>query len=150
MSNSQAQRRDIDDPQNQLGNAAILDQMNQTEGAETLLGTDAAPANLTPGIIYSNTRRSNLETDADAVELWAKEGYEHSKMYSMPLTLSSLARMGKYKRLNTRGASSEDTGSRVHDVIESPGGTVDESGSTTFVLRGGPDVGDRTQVGYCI
>src|SRR5690606_19131147 len=81
---------------------------------------------------------------AEAVALWKKEGFEHSVQYDMPLTLSSLTKMGKQRRLRTSDASQAPLPSNRTDVIEGPRGRVDESGTTSFVLRGGPDVGEPT------
>jgi hypothetical protein len=134
------------------GPASLLSR-DEDEAVQTLLGTDEAPDNLTPGMIYSNTTRSRLEKDDDAVEEWQRQGYEHSKKYKMSgLTLSHLAWMGKYKRLSTpegRLEGGEDI-SRTTDVIESPNGAIeskstrDSSTSVPFVLRGGATVGEPT------
>ena len=133
--------------QDLMGNAAIQEQLGLGNtgggsGSDLLLGSAGAPANLTPGILFSNTSRSDLKTDTASVDLWKSQGYEHSMQYDMPLTLSSLTSMGMLKQLNTSGAKASKLPSNRTDLIEGPRGSVKETGTTSLILRGGPDVGE--------
>jgi hypothetical protein len=100
-----------------------------------------------PGNLYSNTSRTNLNKESD----WpARLSFALATEYEAQVTFADLVLAGRAVRAPQgnavgpvkvpAGAPTRDT--REYDFIDTPAGRVEETGNTSFLLRGGADAND--------
>lgn len=100
----------------------------------------------TPGVLYSNTSKTNLNKQSPWLD---RLGFALGTHYTSSVTFTDLVLAGQNVKAPPAQSAgtvkvppgSNTTDKREYDYIHTPAGSVIESGTTTFSMRGGKDVG---------
>lgn len=107
----------------------------------------------TPGVLYSNTSKTNLNKKSPWLD---RLGFKLATHYTSSVTFTDLVLAGLNVKAPPatagggvtvpRGANTTDN--REYDYIHTPEGSVVETGTTTFSIRGGEGVGAPVSLAF--
>jgi hypothetical protein len=119
---------------------------------EVMLGTD------TPGVLYSNTSKTNLNKTPEGSSWMQRLGFSLGREYQAQVTLDSLilagkkvkapaaSDVGKVRVTSEKSKDGNTNDAKEFDYIRTPGGDVVGTGTQQFAIRGGADVPNPTPV----